>query len=386
MRVRRHAARACLLLLLMFGVAFILPTCKDIERPPLITALVSPGSGRVGVVSSDFGSAGRFSALTPDGIALPGYASIHSDAVARVQDNRIYIINRLNRDNIQVLDPQLAYLTIQEFSTGSGSNPQDIVIVNPGKAYVSLFNRTTVAILNPTTGLLSGSVSLAAWADSDGFPEMSGMHLEGDYLYVALERLDRNQSYLPPSLPSVLVEISVLTDVVTNVFTFQRPNPFGHLRRVVFQGQPHLIVSCPGRMGFISALDGGVEAFNLSTRAMRPGFLYKEETAGGDILDAVIKDDSTGYAIVLDAAFNKYLHRFDPATGTRQAVLAAYPAFAGTVAGLLLAPNGFLYVGDASFSSPGIRIYDSNRGDLPVVPLPVNVGLRPFDLVYIPAP
>lgn len=371
---------------LIAAVGFCASECKDIQRPPLITALVSPGAGRIGVVSTDFGSAGRFSALTPDGISLPGYAAIHSDAVARVQNNRVYIINRLNRDNIQVLDPAFAYATVQEFSTGSGSNPQDIVVLNETKAYVSLFNRTTIAVMNPTTGQQTGTISLASFADADGFPEMSGMHLEGDYLYVALERLDRNQTYLPPALSSLLVEINVLSDSITNAYTFQRRNPFGHLRRVVFQGQPHIIAACPGRMGFISAVDGGVEAFNLVTRTIRPGFLYTEEAAGGDILDAVIKDDSTGYALVLDASFNKYLQRFDPVTGTRQAVLAAYPAFAGTVAGLLLAPNGFLYVGDTSFSSPGVRIYDSNRSDLPVVPFPVNVGLRPFDLVYIPAP
>ncbi|MBI3395396.1 MAG: hypothetical protein HY042_06145 [Spirochaetia bacterium] len=359
--------------------------CKDIPRPPVWQAVISGGTDRIGIVSTDFGAAGRFSTMTPDGFPVPGFQNIHSDAVARFQDTHVYIINRLNRDNIQVLDPSLTYLTVQEFSTGGGSNPQDFIRVSDTKGYVTLFNKDSLLIVNPLTGLPSGQISLAAWADADGLPEMSGMHLEGNLLYVALERLDRSQSFLPPAPgPAVLIEINVLTDSVTGAFSFQGQNPFGKLRRVILGGQPHIVVPSAGRLGFISALDGGVEAFNLVTRSFRPGYLFSEAAAGGDIVDAAVKNDTEGYAVVLDAAFNKSVQKFNPQNGQLLSVLARYPSTAGTVAGLLLTPNGYLYAGDASFANPGIRIYDTNRGDLPLTPAPINVGLRPFDIIQIP--
>ena len=52
---------------------------------------------------------------------------------------RIYVVNRLNADNIQIIDPQQGYTTPAnaQVSVGNGSNPQDIAFVNATKAYVS---------------------------------------------------------------------------------------------------------------------------------------------------------------------------------------------------------------------------------------------------------
>ena len=363
--------------------------CKDIERPDMTSLLLGGGGNRIGVVSSDFGAAGRFSLISPEGFPLPGFAAIHSDAVARYQDGRVYIINRLNRDNIQTLQPNLGFLTELEFSTGAGTNPQDIIKVNDSKAYISLYNGTELLIVHPASGAKIGAVSLAAYADNapipDGLPEMSGMHLEGNLLYVALQRLDRNDpsGRFPPYGSSLLIEINTDSETVSAVYTFPGRNPFGKLRRVIFEGAPHLICACPGRMGFISELDGGVAAFNLTSKTFRPGFIYAETAAGGDILDVALKNDEVGYAIVLDSRFNKFLHRFRPGTGERTGVIAAFPESAGVVAGLLLTPDGKLFAGSADFTNPGVMIYDTDKNDSPVTPLPVSAGLRPADLILI---
>jgi hypothetical protein len=366
-------------LLLLFVLA-----CKDIERPPIFSLLLSGGGTRIGVVTTDFGSAGRFSVLTPDGVPLPGLSPIHSDAVARFQNGQVTVINRLNRDNIQVLDPAVGFLTVQEFSVGSGTNPHDYVRLSDAKGYVSLYNRNYIQIVQPATGFLTGTLSLAGYADADGLPETEALHLEGSLLYAAVQRLDRNQSNLPPSGISTLVEIDTGSDALTASFNFPASNPFGKFHRVLFSGVPHLVIPCPARLGFISEMDGGVVAFNLQTRSFRPGFLYAETTAGGDILDVEILSDTEGYATVLDSVFNKSLQKFNPSTGQKLAVLSFSPATAGTISGLLLAPNGYLYAGDASFSQPGIKIYATQQNDTLLTPVPVSVGLRPFDLVYIP--
>ncbi len=337
------------------------------------------------MISRDSGPAGRFSVMTPDGIPVPLQVNIHSDAGARFQDGRVYILNRLNRDNIQVLNPQAAYLTELEFSLGSLSNPHDIVRVSENKAYVSLYAKNYLAIVNPTLGLVVGTIDLAGFADGDGIPEMSGMHLEDNRLYVAVQRLDRTSTLAvwPPADYSLLLEVDTGTDTVVAQHTLPHTNPAGRLRRVQFEGAPHLVMTLPGRLGLNFQPDGGVVAFNLNTRALRPGFLLRESTLNADILDVVIRDDTTGYAIIEYGDLSLALIRFDIPTGQLTRQLAFYPSTAGYVSGLLLLPDGRLYAADASFQEPGVLIYDTNRNDVRLTPTPISVGLRPQDLIHI---
>ncbi len=369
-------------------VLFSFTHCKDIEQPdPLLALLLPSGGGNVGVISSDLSSSGRFSLISADGLALPGSTPVHSDAVLTYQNNRVYVVNRLNRDNIQVLQPQGLYLTELEFSVGEGTNPQDIAVIDALTAYVSLYERNELLIVNPSDGSLRGSINLGAYADGDGLAEVHRLYYQAPYLYVSVQRLDRNDaSGIPaPTGISYLVEIDVRTNGIAGAYTFPGcTNPFGRMQPVTIEGSPHLIIACPGRLGFISELDGGVVAFNLAARAFRTNFLYSEVTAGGDILDVAVRDDRTGYASVLDSSFNKTIQRFDPLTGARLSDLALFPASAGFVSGLLLGPDGKLYTGNADFQNPGITIYDTNRGDVQLTATPVSVGLRPIDLVYIP--
>lgn len=360
--------------------------CNDIEQPSVLTQLLGGSHDRIGVVSSDLSASGRFSVLAPGGLPAANYASIHSDAVVRYANQRIFIVNRLNRDNIQVLNPELLYLTEREISVGVGSNPHDIAVAAMDRAYVPLYERNYLQLVNPLAGVLTGRINLAVFADADGIPEMSGAHIEGNLLYVALQRLDRNAAVgiFPPADFSYLIEIDTLSNQVVQAIVTPFANPFGKPVRLNLFGQPHLVWAMPGRIGAQSALDGGIVAFNLNTRSFRPGALYHEATAGGDILDVAVKNDTTGYALIHFPDHSTALHRFNPGTGALQAVMHFQPSTTGFVAGLLLAPNGYLYVAESGFTNPGILIFDTNAGDVRLTPLAVQVGLRPTDLVYIP--
>ncbi|MCB1173029.1 MAG: hypothetical protein KDK39_05675 [Leptospiraceae bacterium] len=364
----------------------LLSGCKDIEEPSLLTALITGGHDRIGIVSSDLSSSGRFSLMTLDGIPQANSVNIHSDAALRYANGKVYIINRLNRDNIQVLNPDLLFATEREFSVGIGSNPHDIALVNDSLAYIPLYERSYLQIANPAANALAGTIDLATWADADGLPEMSSVHVEDYRLYVTLQRLNRNASsgIFPPADYSVLLEIDTRSNQVIAAWPTPWPNPFSKLRRSNFFGQAHLILTLPARLGAQGELDGGIAAFNLVTRSFRAAPLYLESIAGGDILDAVIKNDTTGYAIVLFRDNSSALQRFNPTTGSLDAVLQYLPANYGFVAGLELAPNGYLVVAQSDPSNPGIMLYDTNAGDRRLTPLPVAIGLRPTDLVYLP--
>ena len=57
--------------------------------------------------------------------------------------------------------------------------------------------------------------------------------------------------------------------------------------------------------------------------------------------------------------------------------------FWGFFSGLELSPDGRLYAGDVGFTTPGVRIFDTNAGDLQIGLVPIQGGLRPIDLLYI---
>lgn len=369
------------------GIFMAVTGCQDIEKPDiLLSLLLNNGTGKMGIITSDLGGAGRFGTISFEGVPTFSLINIHSDAIARYTNKRVYIINRLGRDNIQILNPEFFYFTEREFSTQPGSNPQDFIRVNDDLAYVSRYELTNLLIMNPTTGLTGGEINLAAWADADGIPEMSGMYLDGHRLFVALQKLDRNHpvSILPPTANSSLIEIDTRSNTVTTEHILPATNPFGKLKQASLFGQNYIIITNPGGIGVNHALDGGVVAFNTTTNNFRPGFLYHETTAGGDILSVEIKDDSTGYALVMFADFSMALQTFNPANGAIVSTLAYYPPTGGFVSEILLGQNDFLYVANATTNSPGITIYDTNNANQSLTAVPVSAGLRPTGLVEIP--
>ena len=94
--------------------------------------------------------------------------AIHSDAIAHWYDGLVYVVNRTPADNIQVLDPGASFSTIRQYSTGNGTNPQDIAFRSPTKAYIPLYERNEILIMDPTTGAHEGIIDLSAFADADG--------------------------------------------------------------------------------------------------------------------------------------------------------------------------------------------------------------------------
>lgn len=366
----------------------------EIEKPSLFQFLfLSASPTSVGVVTSDFASGGRFKTFEPNSFTtFPTSIPIHSDAVGRYTNDRVFIVNRLNRDSIQVLNPQLGFFTEQEFSVGQGKNPQDISVWND-KYFVSLYNSDELAIYSRYNGTKIGGVSFTSLRETfstSGIPdssvESSYMVQDGSSLFVLLQRLDRNDvsGYLPPNSDSYLVEIDMDLNQIRAVYTLPYRNPSSKIQKVNLFGEPHLVFSCVGRVGFISQIDAGIVAFRLSTRQFHPNRLFAEEIAGGDILAFQIKNEELGFAAVLDAGFTKTVQAFRPRTGERIGTLLQIPGNIGiSLSGLLLTNEGKLLVGSTDFSRPGIYVYDSNLGNVLLNPIPSSVELTPFDIFQL---
>ena len=136
MNRRSHVHRPAPRALAAFALAALVAGCSPRHG---VNAPVVLGDARAFVVTTDF-STGGLSAIDLDTRQVASQvATVHSDATLRVYGRIIYVVNRFGQDNIQVIDPDGSYATLRQFSTGNGSNPQDIVLVSFHKAYVSRY-------------------------------------------------------------------------------------------------------------------------------------------------------------------------------------------------------------------------------------------------------
>jgi len=308
-------------------------------------------------------------------------ASVHSDAVSRWYGGLIYVVNRGGADNIQILDPEDSFSTLDQFSVGNGSNPQDIAFISETKAYVTRYNSNQLWIVNPATGAHTGSIDLSSLADGDGLCEMDKMIITGGTLFVSIQRMDRDNYWLP-SGTSYLAAVDCGADTLIDTdgsspgvqpITLNYTNPFSDIQFNRFDGT--LLISSVGSWGIN---DGGIEVIDPEALAVT-GTMITESAAGGDINDFEIYSPSQGFAIVTNASFNNEVISFDPETGLRKNTL--YSPGAYVINDIEISPAGELFLADQTETNPGIRIYRCSNGSQ-ITQGPISTGLPPFDICF----
>jgi len=306
---------------------------------------------------------------------------IHSDAVVRTAGGLVYVVNRFLGDNVQVLDPAHGFNTVAECSVGPGSNPHDLAVVNPHKAYVTRYGRPELWIVDPgvgtdCAGFFLGAIDLGRYAAAGNLPEMDQMALVGDRLFVSLERLDTALRF--PAGKGLLVVIDITTDQVVSTIELSGGNPFGETAGLPREpGTGNLLVSEAGdiyRTG-----DGGIE--RVDPFALRAeGFFITETDLGGNITDFVLLSPTKGYAVVEDDSLHNILLAFDPQTRRVTRRLFVSQQYLPEID---LAPDQTLWLADRALPNPGIRIFDVTD-DRELTPTPIDVGLPPFAMAFLP--
>ena len=342
------------------------------------------------MVATDFETGG----LATVGIQVPRRVrrlrtDVFSDAVVRVTGGLTIVLNRFLADNVQVLGPKLR--TRLQCSTVAGSNPHDVVVVDPGrrgvapgKAYVTRYGARDLWIVDPAARgcrrFRLGTIDLAAFADADGLPEMDQMALVGARLFVTLQRLDRTRGFVPTG-PSRLVVIDTTIDaVVGEPIVLAGRNAFGDASGIGREPDSgRLAVSTPGDLYTVG--DGGIQWVDPDTLIADPaGFFVTEDQLGGNVTDFVLLSATKAYAIVQRNDLRNALVTFDPSTPASVRTLFSREAFLPDVA---LAPDGMVWMADQSRPSYGIRILDPTLDDF-VTPRPIDVGLPPFSIGFLP--
>lgn len=344
------------------------------------------------VVTTDFsvGNLSTFTTTTPRTATnnVLGSTGVNSDSVIRAFGNRVFIIQRTGANSILVIDPNNPGTPLANYTTNDPganapqSNPQDMAFVSSSKAYISRYELNTILIVNPLTGAQLGTVDLTRFADSDGIVEMGRMVIVNGKLYVALQRVDRNNGFTA-SNDSYLVVIDVTTDQVIDV----DPNTLG-VQPIVLHGRnPADLVYLPSTdriyladTGTYNTGDvfGGIEAVNPSTNATE-GIIISDDTLGGAVGVFDVLSNTIGYATVFDANFNNFVVPFN--LSTQQVGTTLTGIGSGYIPGLAFDKNGFLYVADRDATHPGIQVFDTSTNGK--VEGPIDTGLPPFEMVFV---
>jgi DNA-binding beta-propeller fold protein YncE len=315
----------------------------------------------------------------------PIHEPVHADAVVRVEGGRVFVLNRFFADNVQVLDPRRGFATALQCSTGPGSNPHDVLVLDAHKAYVTRYGERALWIVDPGApptcdGFRTGTINLTDFADADGIPEMDQMALAAGRVFVSVQRLDRLREFAPTD-QSRLVVIDPATDTVLGSIVLSGRNAFGDASRLAHEpGTGKLLVAEAGNV--YRTGDGGIERIDPTAPFERAaeGFIVTEEALGGSITDFVVVSPTKGYAVVTTESIRNMLVAFDPSRGVATRRVLVRDGFLPDVA---LAPDGTLWLADQGLPVPGIRIFDP-RDDRQLTRAPLVVGLPPFSMGFLP--
>lgn len=347
----------------------------------LVGSLPAAAADHVFVTTSD-GFSGNCAALAidPPWNVMTGLEPIGPFATVRHFGGLHWVVNGSpfgaapSSDDVQAIDP-LTFETVRRFPVGPGTNPWDIAFVDAQHAWVSRYDSRWLLGVDPTTGAALDSVDLGVFADADGLPEMAWMAVDGNHLFVQIQRLDRPGSgaTVPPALLAVVdVTSKELVDVDpvrsgVQAIELRGPEP---QTKMQIEGR-RLYVSTPGK--FLD-VQGGIEEIDLDTFE-NLGFLISEKDWSIDMGAFVLVSPTRGYAINhTDITLSSHLDSFARPSG--MFLVEHFVSFSMIESAVHDPLTDQLFFPDPV---AGMRIFRSSTGE--ALGGPVATGLPPRDLV-----
>ncbi len=359
------------------------------------------------VVSADW-SSGALSTVTTTGTRTATnrlLACDTSDQDIASYGSHLYIIRRYMADNIlkvngASIDAEgivYQYSTLGATEQGTG-NPQWIAFAGDTKAYVSRYEYNTMWIVNPSaedeSDFKIGEIDLSQFADGDGIVEMSKMVIVGSKLFVCLQRLDRTDAWdWIPSNTAYVVVIDTETDLVVDVdpdtegdqaVELLTRNPLD-IRYLPETGLVYIqsVGRYPG-FGTDAEYTGGIETIDPATYHAQLIVDDDDGTGsaayGGNVSEMVLASATRGYLVSYAGWGDNSVRSFDPTTGAVGEVIAGLAGI--NVAGLAVDRQGYLWVLDATYTAPGVRVFDTAT-DTQVGGLIDLGGLCPTSIAFV---
>lgn len=322
----RSAALAVLILLSIPTWGF----CEVVQTAVVATVAADYSSGAHALISVDPVGGPR----TVQNDLLPTI----SDIMVAAHKNYFYRLERFQADNITKFDlaapstPIYQYSLLDTGETGS-SNPHAMLFLNDQKAYLLRYGQTKAWIVNPSAASQAefklGELDLSSYADGDGIPEMdSGVIVDG-VLYIAMQRLDRDNGWVPSNTSYVaLFDTATDTEIDTGVTNSDGvkgiPLPVKNSGAIQYLADNDTIyLQAAGDVGSTwSGRDpeysGGIVTIDPSTYATK--ILVDDGDAAdhphGNITGIAIVSADKGYFVGYAGWGDNTLYAFSPTTGT----------------------------------------------------------------------
>ncbi len=289
-----------------------------------------------------------------------------------------YRIARYNGDSVTKFaasapaTPIWQYSTLNDDDAGATSNPQSMIfapatMTSTAKAYIPRFESTRMWIVDPATtteaGFKIGEVDLSGYADADGLPEMTqGVVVDGK-LFLLLQRLDKEDSWVPQTPYLVVIDTETNQEIETQspAGDFKGiPLPIKNPKDIVYKNGKIYI---NGVGSYASSWDGtpadysgGIISVDPATYAV--SMLVDDgddnEHPYGNISGMTVVSDTKGYFVSYAGWGDNALYSFNPTSGAVSETPIA--AFSGgvNISALGVDGSGMLWVASNTFSGGGV--------------------------------
>jgi hypothetical protein len=284
--------------------------------------------------------------------------AISTDAVLHAAGGAVWVVNRYGFDNLVLLDPG-DFHVLRQFSTGAGSNPQDVAVRSPTRAFVPLSGGEVLDIdpTQPEGAEIRARIDLRG---IDANPTPTSAVLLGTELYVTLAFIDPS-TYAPARVGMVVV-IDTETNGVVAQIDLASENPFARMR-ALGDGGP-LVVN--GAADFA----GTEGCFELVAPALRTASCLVTNQACGGWSGALAGGADGHVWAAVEAGFQAdgtVCHFTVDGTIIRAGIGAANGSFTDVTRG----EGDELYVVDTT--APGLRVFDTAT-DTEVTSAPLDLG------------
>lgn len=372
------------------------PASSPVTPTPITDPNQSTGNTAVVLGASFTDPIGSLSLVpvNPPRLATTNVQTTHSDASVRSFGNQLYVVNKLGQDNIQIVDPAKNFSVVLQCSVGKGTNPQQIIVVSPTKAYVTLYqpedNSSSLLtvddllIVDPSAtscnSFITRVIDLTLLTAADGEPlaRASSMVLVGKKLFVALQDLPKNLALAPNQAGKIAV-IDTDTDTLSSSLTLSGRDPVA----MTYASSSGLIYVAHADFFDLTSSFGGIEVID-PTNLKSFGLVIDDLALGGapgDIENA----GSQGYVTVgvLDTKSGKYTTKITSfnLTPTAPSNLTDVYKGQGYIQDMAIDPNGKLVIGDRDPLINGLIFLDLSTGN--VMDGPISTGPSPSSITFI---
>jgi len=223
-------------------------------------------------------------------------SSAWPDAIPRWVGDEAVVIGRGQADALRRYTDGCFAAPVAEIPLPAGTNGHDLVAA-AGRWFVSAYELDGLLVLDPTSGREVGRVDLTDWADADGRPEADQLVVDGDWVYVGVQALNRDDGWRAAGGAVVAVDAHAAAPIDAwsigpNPKVFDHPWETGAL--VVLTGTYELV-----RDGEGVDPDGALVVLQPETGVLRTAFT--EAALGFDLSDYA-EVDGVGVVVGVDFA------------------------------------------------------------------------------------